>query len=153
MVGRPIPAPYQYFGNDGHSFSTEESHKIHSPLLCYDLDRQYNSSLLYQQTRRNTFSQPMGRDMENPPLVPGIGYDQSLSYPRQIQHIGRLSIEITQATQNRMDFGSVGSKLHLTNAQLPQCGFVCNTIQSQTPIVCISSSGQSCLSDGRIVMD
>ena len=43
LVGRPIPAPYQYSRNDGQSFSTEESHKTHSPLLCYDLDRQYNS--------------------------------------------------------------------------------------------------------------
>ena len=30
LVGRPIPAPYQYSGNDGHSFSTEENHKTHS---------------------------------------------------------------------------------------------------------------------------
>ena len=50
-----------------------------------------------------------------------------------------------------MGFGSIGTELRLPNAQLPQCGFVCNTIQSQTPIVCISSSGQSCLSDGRFV--
>ena len=57
LVGRPIPAPYQYSGNDGHSFGTEEIHKIHAPLLCHDLYRQYNSGLLYQQTRRNTFSQ------------------------------------------------------------------------------------------------
>ena len=152
LVKRPIAAPYQYSGNDGHSFSTQESYKIHSPLLCYDLDRQYNSGLLYQQTRRNTFSQPLHRTMENPLLVPGIRYsDQSLSYPRQIQHIGRPSIETRQATQNRMGFGSIGSECHFPNVQLPQCGFVCNTIQSQTPIVCISSSGQSCLNDRRIV--
>ena len=30
LVGRPIPAPYQYSGNDGHLFCTEESHKIHN---------------------------------------------------------------------------------------------------------------------------
>ena len=30
--------------------------------------------------------------------------DQSSSYSRQIQHIGRLSIEIRQASQNRMGF-------------------------------------------------
>ena len=82
LVRRPIPAPYQFPRNDGHSFSTEESHKIHSPLLCYDLDLQYNSGLLYQQTRRNTFSQPMVRGMENHPLVPGIRYrDQSGHIP------------------------------------------------------------------------
>ena len=120
--------------------------------MCYDLDQQYTSGLLYQRRRRNTFSQPMRRGKENLPLVPGIWYgDQSLSYPRQIQHIGRPSFEIGQASQNRMGFGSIGSELRLPNAQLPQCGFVCNTIQSQTPIVCISSSGQLCFSDGHIV--
>ena len=52
---RPIPAPYQHFRNNGHSFCTEESHTIHTPLLCHDIPRQYNSGLIYQQTRRNTF--------------------------------------------------------------------------------------------------
>ena len=50
-----------------------------------------------------------------------------------------------------MSFGSIGSEFHFPNAQLPQCGFVCYMIQSQTPIVCISSSRQSCLNDGCIV--
>ena len=36
LVRRLIPALYQYSGNDGHLFSTEESHKIHTPLLGYD---------------------------------------------------------------------------------------------------------------------
>ena len=86
-----------------------------------------NSGLFYQQTRRNTFSQPMHRGMENTPLMPGIRYcDQSFSYSRQIQHNGRQSFEIGQASQNRMGFGSICSELRLPNAQLPQCGFVCN---------------------------
>ena len=73
--------------------------------------------------------------MENPPLVPGIRYsDQTSSYHRQIQHIGRPSVETRQATQNRMGFGSVGSERHFSIAQLPQCGFVCDTIQSQLPL-------------------
>ena len=46
QVGRHIPAPYQYSRNNGHSFRTEESHKIHIPLLCHDFYRQYNSGLL-----------------------------------------------------------------------------------------------------------
>ena len=41
--------------------------------------------------------------------------------------------------------GSIGGKLYLPNAQFSQCGFVCDSIQSQTPTVCISSSGQSSL--------
>ena len=65
------PNLYQYSRNNGHLFCTEESHTIHTPLLCYDIHRQYNSCLVYQQTRRNTFPQPMRRGMGSPPLVPG----------------------------------------------------------------------------------
>ena len=53
LGGRPIPAPYQHSRNNGHSFCTEESHTLHTPLLCYDIHQQYNSVLIYQQTRRN----------------------------------------------------------------------------------------------------
>ena len=71
LFGTPIPTQYQYTENNGHSFCTEESHKLYSPLLCRDFYRQHNSSLLYQQTRRNTFTQPMCRGMGYPLLVPG----------------------------------------------------------------------------------
>ena len=86
LVGRPIPAPYQYARNDGHSFHTEESHKIYSPLLCHDL---------------------------------------------------------------RMGLGSTDCEFHIQNAQLSQCGSVCDMIQLETPIVFISSSRQPCLSSRR----
>ena len=55
--------------------------------------------------------------------------------------------------QNRMYFGSIGGKFHFPNAQFSQCGFVCDTIQSQRPLVCISSSGQSGLSDRHIISE
>ena len=118
---------------------------------CDDLYQQYNSGL-YQQTRRNIFSQPMRRGMGDPPLVLEARHrNQSSSYSRQIQYMSRPSFEIGQTSQNRMGFGSISSEFHFPNAQLSQCGFVCDTIQSQTPIVCISSSGQSFFSDRRIV--
>ena len=82
LEGRPIPAPHQQSRNNGHSLCTEESHTIHTPLLCYDIHRQYNSSLVYQAARKNTFSQPMHRSMGNPPLVPGTRhYTQNSSRP------------------------------------------------------------------------
>ena len=59
--------------------------------------------------------------------------------------------KIGLAYENRLGFGSICSEFHFPNAQLPKCGFVCDTIQSQTPFVCISSSEQSCLSDRCIV--
>ena len=39
LVGRPIPTPYQYTGNNGHSFRTEESHKKYTPFLCHHFYR------------------------------------------------------------------------------------------------------------------
>ena len=79
--------------------ATKESHTIHTSLLCYDFHRQYNSGLVYQQTRRNTFPRPMRGGMENSPLVPGTRYcTQNSSYPRQIQYISRPSLDIGQTS-------------------------------------------------------
>ena len=86
----------------------------------------------------------------NPPLVPGY-YPQNSSYPRQIQHSARQFLKTRQTSQYRMVPGSNSGKLQLSNAQFSQCGFVCNSIQSQTPIVCISSSGQSSLCHRGII--
>ena len=47
LVGRPIPAPYQYVGNNGHSFHTDKSLKMYSTFLCHDIYRQHNSGLIY----------------------------------------------------------------------------------------------------------
>ena len=69
LVGRPFPAPYQHVGNNGHSFRTDKSLKIYSPFLCHDFYRQHNIGLIYQQARRNTFSQPMHTGMEDPAMV------------------------------------------------------------------------------------
>ena len=151
MVDGQILAPYQYIRNDGHSSRTEESHKIYSQFLRHDIYRQHDSGFLYQQTRWNTFSQPMHRGMGDTPLVPGTRCsDQSLSYCGQIQYFGRLPFEVGQTCQNGMCFGSIDCKFHIPNAQLSQCGSVCGTIQSQTPIICISSSRQSCPSNRRL---
>ena len=43
---RPIPAPYQYVRNDGHTISTETSHNIYSPFLHHDIYRQHNGGLI-----------------------------------------------------------------------------------------------------------
>ena len=55
------------------------------------------------------------------------------------------------SSQYRMVFGSIGGEFHFSNAQFSQCGFVCDSIQLHTPIVYIPSSGQSSLSDRRII--
>ena len=34
---RPVPAPYQYVRNDGHTISTETSQNIYSPFLHHDI--------------------------------------------------------------------------------------------------------------------
>ena len=62
---RPIPAPYQYVRNDGHTISTETSHNIYSPFLHHDIYRQHNGGLIYQQTGWHSFSQPLHRSSGN----------------------------------------------------------------------------------------
>ena len=66
-------------------------------------------------------------------------------------NIGRPSLKTRQTSQYRMVLGSIRGESQFSNAQFSQCGFVCYSVQSQTPIVCISSSGQSSLCDRRII--
>ena len=109
-------------------------------------------SCVMTSTDNTTVVSYINKQGGKPPLVPGTQhYSQNSSYPRQIQHCGRLSLETRQTSQYRMVPGSNVGKLHLSNAQFSQCGFVCDSIQSQTPIVCISSSRQSSLCDRRII--
>ena len=70
-----------------------------------------------------------------------------LSYPRQIQHLSRPPIQIRQTYQNRMGSGSNSSEFRVPDAQFPKCGFVCDMIQSQTPIICLFSSRQQSASN------
>ena len=90
---------------------------IYSLFLCHDIYRQHNSGLLYQQTRRNSLSQPMYRGLEDPQFVSGTWYRcQSSSYSRQIQCFGGPPLQIGQTYQNRMGIGSNDSELHIPNA-------------------------------------
>ena len=145
---RPIPAPYQYVSNDGHTISTETSHNIYSPFLHHDIYRQHNGGLIYQQTGWHTFPQPLCRSLENSQLVPGTQHRyQSSSHSRQIQHSCRPPIKIRQTYQDRMGSGSNSMEFSIPDAQFPKCGPVCDTIQSQTPIICLSSTRQQSTSD------
>ena len=128
-----IPALYQYARNDGHSSCTEESCKC-SHHSCVMISAEYTTVVSLKQDG-NTFSQPMYRAMGDPPLVHGVRCrDQSSSYPRQIQDFGILPLEIGQTYQKRIGLGSIDCEFHILNAQLSQCGPVCDAIQSQNPI-------------------
>ena len=127
--------PYQYAGNNGHSFRTEESHKIYSSFSCHDVYRQHNSSLLYQQTRENTFSQPVCRGKGDLPLVPRTQRRyQSSTYPRQIQCFGISSIENGQTSQKRIGIGPINRELHFPNAQLPHVDLFATRINHKLPL-------------------
>ena len=145
---RPIPAPYQYVRNDGHTIGSKISHNIYSPFLHHDIYRQHNSGLIYQQTGWHSFSQPLPRSLGNSQLVSGTRHRyQSLSHSRQIQHSCRLPIKIRQTYQDRMGSGSNSSEFSIPDAQFSKCGFVCDSIQSQTPIICLPSTRQQSTSD------
>ena len=116
------------------------------------MHRQYNSDLIYQQTRRNTFSQSI-LIVGNTPLVSRIRCNsQNAPHSREIQHSCGSSLKIRQTSQYRMVFRSNSSILYFLNAHF-QCAFVCNSIQSQIPIVCLFSSRQSSLCDRCINND
>ena len=121
--------------------STETSQNIYSPFLHHNIHRQHKGGLIYQQTGWHSFPQSLRRSLENSQLVPGARYSyQSSSHSRQIQHSCRPPIKTRQTYQDRMGSGSNSCQFSIPDAQFPKCGPVCNTIQSQTPIICLSSS-------------
>ena len=66
----PIPDPYQYSGNNSHSFCTEESHTIHTQLWFY-VSNDNTTVDSYINKQGGTHSpQPMHGGMGNSPLVP-----------------------------------------------------------------------------------
>ena len=145
---KPIPAPYQYVRNDGHTISTETSQNIYSPFLHHDIHRQHNGGLIYQQTGWHSFPQSLRRSLENTQLVPGTRHSyQSTSHPRQIQHSCRPPLKTRQTYQDRMGSGSNSCKFSIPDAQLPKCGSVCDKIHPQTPIICLSSTRLQSTSD------
>ena len=145
---RPIPAPYQYVRNDGHTINTETSQNIYSPLLHHDIHRQHNGGLIYQQTGRHSFPQSLRRSLENSQLVPGTRHSyQSSSHSRQIQHSCRPAVKTRQTYQDRMGSGSNSCEFSIPDAQFPKCGSVCDKIQPQTPIICLSSTRLQSTSD------
>ena len=145
---KPIPAPYQYVRNDGHTISTETSQNIYSPFLHHDIHRQHNGGLIYQQTGWHSFPQSLRRSLENTQLVHGTRHSyQSSSHPRQIQHSCRPPLKTRQTYQDRMGSGSNSREFSIPDAHLPKCGSVCDNIQPQTPIICLSSTRLQCISD------
>ena len=88
------------------------------------------------------------RSLENTQLVPGTRHSyQSTSHPRQIQHSCRLPLKTRQTYQDRMGSGSNSCEFSIPDAQLPKCGSVCDKIQPQTPIICLSSTRLQSTSD------
>ena len=147
---RPIPAPYQYGRNDGHMISTETSQNIYSPFLHHDIHRQHNGGLIhvYQQTGWHSFPQSLRRSLENSQLVPGTRHSyQSSSHSRQIQHSWWPPLKTRQTYQDRMGSGSNSCEFSIPDAQFPKCGSVRDTIQAQTPIICLSSTRLQSTSD------
>ena len=67
--------------------------------------------------------------------------------PRQIQHSCRPPLKTRQTYQVRMGSGSNSCEFSIPDAQLPKCGSVCDKIQPQTPIICLSSTRLQSTSD------
>ena len=150
----PIPAPYQHVRNDGHTLSTETSHNIYSPFFCHDFHRQHYGGLLYQQSLLNSFSQSLRRSVGDPQFLPGNGIVIRVRHiPGKFNIFSRPPIQIGQTNQNRIGSGSIGSEFSILDALFSQCGFACDSFQSQNPVVCHNSSRQSCASSGLSIYE
>ena len=68
----------------------------------------------------------------------------------EIQSLSGPSLKIRQTSKYGMVIGINGNQKHFSNAQISRYGFVCDSIQSHTPIVSFSSSGQPSLCDRRL---
>ena len=69
LVQNPIPTPHQYFRNDGHFIDTEEGSSIHKELHGSHINRQHNSSSIFEPSGGDTFTRPLHGSLENSNMV------------------------------------------------------------------------------------
>ena len=82
LVQNPIPTPHQYFRNDGRFIYTEEGSSIHKELHGSHINRQHNSSSIFEPSRGDTFTRPLHGSLENSNMVssePNKSSDKTLS--------------------------------------------------------------------------
>ena len=150
LVRRPIPLRINILETMAIRFALKKAIRYIHILVSW-FYRQHNSSLLYLQTRRNTSPNLCVEVCEI--LHWCLGHDVVIT----VLHIpGKFSILADRLSRMNKPLKTEWAldqsiAKHFSNAHLPQCGSVCDTLQSQTPTVCISSSGQSCLGDRRII--
>ena len=107
-----------------------------------------NTTLVSYINKQGGTHSTMRRSLGNSQLVSGTRHRYHCSsHSRQIQHSCRSPIKIRQTYQDRMGSGSNSSEFNIPDAQFSKCGFVCDPIQSQTLIICLSSTRQQSTSD------
>ena len=120
---------------------------IHHSCIMISTDNTTVVSYINKQGGTHS-PQSLRRSLENTQLVPGTRHSyQSTSHPRQIQHSCRPPLKTRQTYQDRMGSGSNSCEFSIPDAQLPKCGSVCDKIQPQTPIICLSSTRLQSTSD------
>ena len=142
LVQNPIPTPHQYFRNDGHFIDTEEGSSIHKELHGSHINRQHNSSSIFEPSGGDTFTRPLHGSMENSNMVssePNKSSDKTHS--GEIQCSGRSVKQNNQTDLNRMGSQSIGCERSFSNDPISQFRSVRNSSKSQTSTVCISDSG------------
>ena len=142
LVQNPIPTPHQYFRNDGHFIDTEEGSSIHKELQGSHINRQHNSSSIFEPSGGDTFTRPLHGSLENSNMVssePNKSSDKTHS--GEIQCSGRSVKQNNQTDLNRMGSQSIGCERSFSNDPISQFRSVRNSSKSQTSTVCISDSG------------
>lgn len=105
-----------------------------------DLDGQHNSCVLHSETRGDSFSNPVQRDLEITSLVPRSQSDSvSQTLTRSHECVGRQTLSLQQSSACRVVSQTTGDPLSVSTARPTHGRSVCNSLESQASTLCIPS--------------
>ena len=142
-------APHQLFGaQSGISCPTALGSNAPGPP-GYDRYGQFNSSFVYQQTRRDTFPHLVAVDSRASPLVRGSEHNSlSKTYPRLSERDSRPPISSELANTDRVVPTPRDREAYLQGLGDTRCRHVSNTVELPPSSVHVSNSGAKSPSGG-----
>ena len=135
-------APHQLFGAlGGISCPTALGSNAPGPPR-YDRYGQFDSSFLYQQTRRDTFPHLVAVDSRASPLVRGSEHNSpSKTYPRLSERYSKPPISSEPANTDRVVPTPQDREAYLQGLGDTRTRHVCNTVELPPSSVHVSNSG------------
>ena len=106
---------------------------------CY---RQFNSSSLHKQRRRNPLGEDVRSPVEDHDLVPSLPDNiKSQTHSRVSESDGQPSVQVDPSPVNRM----VTASADLSQVVHSSCSTFCHSPESQSSTICVSSPRSKCL--------